>query len=304
MKLSICIPTYNRAELLLENLSVIVSQLDVSLRSDVEIVLTDNASNDRTVEMIRTFIAAHPNHMVRLFLNDKNLGLDRNVARVIAEAEGEFCWLLGDDDFPTPGAIPFLMNRLRAAPDCSYFLLNYSRYDKILDKTTSQSMAALDHDLLFANADQFFFTPLPRGSYFRLLGANMLTMSANVFRKSLWQNAIETLKPSFDTNMTHIYVISTFIRDLKEINFIALPMFRYLCNNFRDWGNDIWKDYRTIYYQHLRRQGYSEILLRAAESSQLTYVPFFELVKLIGRKNFLKRPLNTLVQIYAEYRVR
>ena len=302
MLLSICIPTFNRAELLEENLLTIVSQLDASLSSEVEIVVIDNASTDQTIEKVQRFISKHPNLTIRLFLNPKNLGLDRNVARSIAEAHGEFCWLLGDDDFPTQGAIADLMKRLQANPKCSYYLLNYSRYDKLLNKTTSLRMAALKKDLSFSNSNEFFFTPLPRNSYFRLLGANMLTMSANVFRRSLWQSTIETLKPSMDTNMTHIYVISTFIRDLKEIEFIARPMFRYLCNNFRDWGIDIWKDYRTLFYPHLGRLGYSEALLKRAESSRLSYVPLFELLKIIGKKNLLRRPLHSLGQIYAEYR--
>ena len=49
-----------------------------------ELVVSDNASTDRTVEIVRDFAARAP-FPVWLFINDSNIGVTKNFERVLTE---------------------------------------------------------------------------------------------------------------------------------------------------------------------------------------------------------------------------
>jgi len=104
--LSICIPTYNRAGFLRECLSSINPE---ELDGNVEVVVSDNASTDDTLTVLKTFQATHP---LRYIVQPENLGPDRNFDAVVAEANGEYCWLLGSDDVVQPGGVRSLVAAL------------------------------------------------------------------------------------------------------------------------------------------------------------------------------------------------
>jgi abequosyltransferase len=108
--LSICIPTYNRAGFLRECLS----SLDpTDLGSAVEIVVSDNASTDTTLEVLEAFKATLP---LRYIVQSENLGPDRNFDAVITAAQGEYCWLLGSDDAVEPHGVSKLVAALSSRP--------------------------------------------------------------------------------------------------------------------------------------------------------------------------------------------
>ena len=54
--LSICIPTYNRAELLRQCLESIISESNV-FTDKVEVIVSNNCSTDKTEEIINRYIA-------------------------------------------------------------------------------------------------------------------------------------------------------------------------------------------------------------------------------------------------------
>lgn len=109
MILSICIPTYNRLRFLRELLPSILSQLDMGLSGEVELVVSDNASTDGTSEYLRSIDNAH----LRWWTNDENIGGDRNFLKCVAKAKGEYVWLFGDDDLMPEGALARILDFLR-----------------------------------------------------------------------------------------------------------------------------------------------------------------------------------------------
>ncbi len=114
--LSICIPTFNRAELLELCLSTLLPQLAL-VQKEVECVISDNASSDRTSAVVAEFAASYP---VRAFRNEVNLGIIANITKCASElARGEFVLLIGDDDVLCIGAIERILCTLRMhdAPD-------------------------------------------------------------------------------------------------------------------------------------------------------------------------------------------
>src|SRR5271155_2474951 len=91
--LSICMPTYNRAGLLAQTLAHLRS---VCSGDDVEIVISDNCSPDKTQEVIAEF-APRFRHF-RAIRQGENRGGMPNLAAAIALASGEFIYTLNDDD--------------------------------------------------------------------------------------------------------------------------------------------------------------------------------------------------------------
>jgi glycosyltransferase involved in cell wall biosynthesis len=94
--LSMCIPTYNRAGCLKRLLDDIIPQI-LSTGEAVEICISSNGSTDNTREIVLDLAKKHPG-LIRYSENEKDLGFDRNVLKVVSMAEGEFVWTFSDDD--------------------------------------------------------------------------------------------------------------------------------------------------------------------------------------------------------------
>jgi glycosyltransferase involved in cell wall biosynthesis len=90
--LSICIPTYNRANLLRETLA----HLHEVCSDDVEIVISDNCSGDDTQDAIRAFAPRFAHF--RAFRQTENRGGITNFAAVMSAAGGKYLYPLCDDD--------------------------------------------------------------------------------------------------------------------------------------------------------------------------------------------------------------
>lgn len=103
--LSICIPTYNRAHHLVSALESILYQLKDApeLSSQVEVVVSDNASIDNTKEVVLHYQSLIPKLIYSR--NEENLGPDLNVLRAVEHATGTYGWYLGDDDTIVNGAL-------------------------------------------------------------------------------------------------------------------------------------------------------------------------------------------------------
>src|SRR5689334_23136615 len=89
-KVTIAIPTYNRANFLKE---AIESCLKQTFR-DFELLVVDNASDDKTEDVVRSF----KDNRISYHRNDKNLGIIGNWNKSIDLAKGELLMILGDDD--------------------------------------------------------------------------------------------------------------------------------------------------------------------------------------------------------------
>lgn len=90
--LSICIPTYNNADCLKECLESLLPQVKPYR---IPICVSDNASQDNTVEVLSLF--KKENYPFLYFRsNDKNLGYDRNAVNAARMASSKYVWSFGD----------------------------------------------------------------------------------------------------------------------------------------------------------------------------------------------------------------
>jgi len=92
IKLSICIPTYNRAVHLR---SCLQRLKEFPFDFAYEIVISDNASTDNTAEVVQEFAADMP---IRYYLRPENNGPFVNVNGTYRRARGEYSVYLADDD--------------------------------------------------------------------------------------------------------------------------------------------------------------------------------------------------------------
>ena len=106
---SICIPTYNRAGMLVESLRSAMSQVF----TEYEVIVRDNASTDDTMDVIRSY--QYPN--LRYLRNEQNLGGRANFELVANDARGEFVIVLQDDDLLHPEFLSRAAKAFSANPD-------------------------------------------------------------------------------------------------------------------------------------------------------------------------------------------
>jgi len=100
MFLSAVITTYNRADVLEENLEAFAEQTD----KNFEVVVAIDGSTDHTVEMLREFDNDFPLRWVDTGETDKYcLSKARNMG--IVETEGDIVVVLDDDSFPCEGFV-------------------------------------------------------------------------------------------------------------------------------------------------------------------------------------------------------
>ena len=100
--LSICIPTYNRLSYLKELLDKLLPQLN----DRVEILVSDNCSNDGTWD----YLLSIPN--IKKHRHIENIGGDRNIQSVVQMPETQYIWLLCDDDLPSSNLINNILDAI------------------------------------------------------------------------------------------------------------------------------------------------------------------------------------------------
>jgi hypothetical protein len=138
--LSVCVPTFDRAELLALALHSLCSQVG-ELEGVVEIVVSDNCSSDDTADVVARMRESCP---ITYHRNERNIG-QRNLVEVVRHASGEYCWIVGDDDMVARGALPLVVDALRANPDVDYFLVNFA-----LRPVSERDRLIRDHDSEFS----------------------------------------------------------------------------------------------------------------------------------------------------------
>lgn len=108
---SIGLPVYNGEQFLTE---AIESVLDQTFE-DFELVISDNASTDRTAEICRIYVARDPR--IRFFCNARNMGAAFNYARVLQLSTGKYFKWLADDDLCEPTFLARCVETLESRPD-------------------------------------------------------------------------------------------------------------------------------------------------------------------------------------------
>jgi abequosyltransferase len=195
-KLSICIATYNRSDVIGETLDSIVSQV----KEGVEIVVADGASTDDTENVMRTYVERYP--AIRYYRLPVKGGVDRDYCHAVSFAAGDYCWLLTDDDIVKPGAIDTILELLPR--QYSLIVVNAEIWDRSL-------MKRQEHKRLHLDADTFY-EPSARELLFIETASYLSFIGGVIINRTLWNERLK--EPYIGTEFIHVGVI--FQKDLPS----------------------------------------------------------------------------------------
>ena len=118
--LSICIPTFNRKEYLIQSLKAVIPQAKLF---DIPIYISDNCSIDGTQYIIQQLQQTEYN-LIFYTKQQQNIGIDRNMFAVLEMSQTKYCWWLGDYDVILPDAIATILNILEHDNTIDLMILN------------------------------------------------------------------------------------------------------------------------------------------------------------------------------------
>jgi len=179
-KLSFCIPTRNRAHIISECLDSILDQLNG--RTDIQIVVVDGGSTDNTADVISKYISSFEN--IVYFRRDECVGVDRDILEAVNLANGEYCWLMSDDDKLESGALNYVLDLIIKNPVLAGISVNITAYDKRMmyqiQAVPSIAGNAIKENFLFDDRDDCFSK----------LGVHFGFLSAQIVNRKIWNLAV------------------------------------------------------------------------------------------------------------------
>lgn len=98
--LSIAIPTYNRSEILRENLQEMLPQLQ---KHSIAVYISDDSNDNQTLAAFESLRNQYPLLFYRK--NEPRFGHDANFFATVAMADTEYVWYLGDSQYFIPGTL-------------------------------------------------------------------------------------------------------------------------------------------------------------------------------------------------------
>jgi glycosyltransferase involved in cell wall biosynthesis len=119
--LSICIPTYNRPDLF-ERALRSAQTLPGPAAETVELVVSDNSTDERTQEIAGKLLAEWPGP-TRYVLNRPGVGAEPNFNRCLELATGRYILILHDDDYLLPAGPAHILSAIATAQDRDRVLL-------------------------------------------------------------------------------------------------------------------------------------------------------------------------------------
>lgn len=209
---TIAIPVYNSEGFIQATLNSILSQITPTNQALVQIVIVDNGSTDRTLDIIES--NTFPCNF-KLIKNLTNKGRDFSFDKCGLESDGNYIWFLGSQDALHPNSLSIVLKVL-SEKKYTNVLLNFSIQNEI-----KPELNRANHYSLFA--DMHLFSPY---LFYRRLGGGALAMSANIILKENYLKVIENPLITKDWALYQRFFESSLIKDSAlAFYFISNPIF-------------------------------------------------------------------------------
>lgn len=176
--LSICIPTYNGEKTIDDLLSSIVLQTKAYL-NDIEIVISDDKSIDKTISIVNKYIAKRVN--IKLCINEVRLGMDHNFTNSAKMASGKYVWFCGQDDIFCGGAISKFFDII-SKHDVDFIYFNYKAMNGNLTQEVAKSRLSISNPYFI---EKFFPN---HNEYFKEINHVPTFLPATIMRKKYWDS--------------------------------------------------------------------------------------------------------------------
>ncbi len=197
--LTIALPTYNRQRLLDQQLAWLSNAIK-GYEHELEIIISDNCSDDQTPEIIRKWVPAFAGTTLRLNRNSENIGAVRNIAHCMRMARGRHVWVISDDDPIKTEAVGYVLDRLRETPDMALILLNFASRDVKTGRLNYPRCYDIAEEKVHTDGRQLFGELLYQDN-----GGVTLT-TALVYRTDLAQAALEEWPEGLENLAVQMYI--------------------------------------------------------------------------------------------------
>lgn len=185
MKLSLAITSHNRFELTIESFSKVLGHplLD-------EIIIVDDFSDLEIFTKLYSITAGMPN--VKLYRNEKNLGMSLNKKEAISKAKNEWVVILDSDNILYPEYIDAIPETLRADTImCPVFAepdFNFKEFSgMIIDKKNAKDFLHVKEFRIFLNTSNYLVN---RDEYLKVYRYNPeIKESDTIWFNHLWLEA-------------------------------------------------------------------------------------------------------------------
>ncbi|WP_081662474.1 glycosyltransferase family 2 protein [Thermithiobacillus tepidarius DSM 3134] len=220
VKISVCIPSYNRAKFLRPLLDSVLAQ-DYD---PYEIIICEDLSPEREEirEVVNEYLRKLPNKLF-YFENEENLGYDANLRNLISKSSGDYCFFMGNDDLMCKGALSTVASAVERHGDVGVFLRAYSWFDRIPEEI-NQTVRYFPDERIFQPGSETVAT------FFRRVGV----ISGFVVNR---QAATRYATNQFDGTLYYqMHLTGNILLDMRGVH---LPQTLVLCRNSEppDFGN-------------------------------------------------------------------
>jgi len=250
--MTICIPTYNRAADLARCLGTIFHQIGECTL--IEVLVSDNASPDRTQEVLKSYADAYPNANFRYWRNEEDIGAERNIVKLMDEARGDYILLHGDDDFFVDMTIMPLFNLVHRNRDSSVMFIDVLNNSRSVD--TFEGIEA----------------------FIGKASINAGFISSILIEREMYRQ-IEDQSRFVGTGFNHIYLQLEAIRRKPRFTVVNEPIFAYAGNKPTgyNFGKFFIEGYLSI-LSYYRQYGLTEEALRTEKGNMLanTVLPWYK----------------------------
>jgi len=145
--ISICIPTYKRPDILADTLSHLASIRNM----DMEVIVSDNCSQDKTPDVVKSFEGKFGS--LRYHCQSENRGPMENLQTVLSMASAQYAYLLSDDDRIVPEGIQAATKLLENHPKVVAIYGGYQEWDPKTDRIL-QNISNVREPQLYDSSDK------------------------------------------------------------------------------------------------------------------------------------------------------
>jgi len=196
--LTIVIPTYNRAEILMNTLSLWKDQI-MRNQEEISLIVCNNASTDKTKEYLDCL--KQECNFFCIVNYSEHVSIGQSLNRSIENANSKYVMLWGDDDIPSPFLADICLKYIKNNHE--YGLIYYNRLVGVdvdglqVKKTFVLERRYSKESDIFDSLDQFL----------RMHFCDSTLLSTIIFRKSKWDDHKNEIITSKHYGYEHLYQI-------------------------------------------------------------------------------------------------
>lgn len=221
--LSVCIPTYDGGDYLIENLNVLIPQLEKT-EYGVELIISDNGTTEKNLSKLQNYLSKQ-SFPINFISTAENIGGRANFVKAVEPARGKYVFLLGDDDILLPNLLE-IISPLLDSERYSLIHFNFITANESLQRPNLQCKI-YEGCTKEMTAAEFLST-----SYY-----DPTFMSSIVFLKECWDNGLPLVRDEYYGYEWFAAICHGIIRKPNPCLFYYFP----LCiqrNPVKTWAKD------------------------------------------------------------------